>query len=44
MLPDDLKNFRADDSDDLFQIMPPDIALFLLIVGGFVGYVFRGYL
>ena len=33
-----------DHSDDGFQLITPDFAIFLLICGGFVGYVFRGWL
>lgn len=40
MIGEELKNFRAPESD-AFQRMPPDMAIFLLIVGGFCGYVLR---
>ena len=32
-LPSDLKNFRADDSDG-FQLISPDLAVFLICLGG----------
>lgn len=32
-LPHDLKNFRADDYEDAFQIIPPDLAALVFIVG-----------
>lgn len=41
-LPNDLKDYRA--PLGIFQLIPPDRALFLLIVGGFVGYVFARFL
>lgn len=36
-LPTDLKNYRS--PDDAFQIVPPDLAVLLLIVGTVLGYV-----
>ena len=32
------------DGPDPFQIISADAAIFLLIVGGFLGFVFRGFL
>lgn len=29
---------------DNFQLVDPDLAIFLLIVGGFAGFVFRSFL
>lgn len=45
MLPTDLKNYGQNrDDDDSFQLIDPDVAIFLLIAGGFAGFVFRNYL
>ena len=37
-LPSDLKDYRAPESDG-FQIVPPDLAIALLILGTVLGYV-----
>ena len=34
---DDLRHFKAD--DDGFQLVSPDLAIFLLILGVVIGYV-----
>ena len=36
MLPNDLKDYRAEDS---FQIIPPDLAVLLLVFGIILGYI-----
>lgn len=42
-LPRDLKHYRPSE-DDFFQLISPDLAIVLLIAGGFIGFVFRGFL
>ena len=38
-LPNDLKDYRADS----FQMIPPDLAIILLIVGAVIGYVLGAF-
>ena len=40
---DDLKNYRAADSDP-FQIIEPDFAVFLICMISIMLYIFRDYL
>lgn len=38
------KSWLHDDPSNQFQLIPPDLAIFLLIVGGFIGFAFRSFL
>ncbi len=38
-LPEDLKNFKADDP---FQLISPDLAVFIFVVGLVVAYILSG--
>lgn len=38
-LPQDLKNYRAPQDDDAFNVIPPDLAVVLFLACGFLGYL-----